>query len=56
MDGTSARTQQWAPFWKEEQPNGKPTLIKLVMAQAGGEESEQVFWIVPAQAVTQTMH
>ena len=46
-----AATQQWVPFWSE---GGKPKLMKLVMAQAGGEASERVFWIVPTVAVTQT--
>lgn len=45
-------TQQWASFWSE---GGKPKLMKLVMAQAGGEPSEQVFWIVPSVAVTPTV-
>ncbi|WP_395732587.1 type II secretion system protein [Prosthecobacter sp.] len=47
-------TQQWAPFWTEKSPGVKPKLMKLVMAQAGGEAAEQVFWIVPVEAVTQT--
>ena len=48
-------TQQWAPFWSEENPTAHPTLIKLVLAQAGEAASEPVFWIVPVQAATQTM-
>ncbi len=48
-----AATQQWAPVWSEA---GKPTLIKLVMEQAGGDVAERVFWIAPAEAVTQKMH
>ena len=49
-----AATQQWVPFWSE---GGKPKLMKLMMAQAGGEASERVFWIVQAAAVevTQTV-
>ncbi|MCX6848382.1 MAG: prepilin-type N-terminal cleavage/methylation domain-containing protein [Verrucomicrobia bacterium] len=46
-----AATQQWVPFWSE---GAKPKLIKLAMAQAGGEATEQVFWIVPTEAVSQT--
>ena len=37
-------TQQWAPFWSDGGTH--PKLMKLMMAQAGGEASERVFWIV----------
>ncbi len=47
-----AATQQWVPFWSE---GGKPKLMKLMMAQAVGDASERVFWIVPAEAVTQAL-
>lgn len=52
-------TQQWAPFWSEEKTSGiimshaHPKLIKIVMAQAGGAAVEQVFWIVPVEALSQ---
>lgn len=42
-------TQQWAPFWTEKSPGSKPKLMKLVMSLAGGENAEQVFWIVSVE-------
>ncbi|WP_397384970.1 type II secretion system protein [Prosthecobacter sp.] len=45
-------TQQWASFWSDGGTH--PKLMKLMMAQAGGEASERVFWIVPAAAVEVT--
>ena len=53
-------TRQWASFWTEENPSGvqmvqlHPTLLKLLMTQAGGQIQEQVFWVTPMAAVTQT--
>lgn len=46
-------TQQWVPFWSDGKTH--PKLMKLVMAQAGGDGTEQVFGIAPVEAVTQTM-
>ncbi|MBN8422581.1 MAG: prepilin-type N-terminal cleavage/methylation domain-containing protein [Verrucomicrobia bacterium] len=45
-------TQQWAPFWSDGRTH--PKLMKLMMAQAGGDATERVFWIVPVEPVTQT--
>ena len=54
-------TRKWASFWTEENPSGAPMvqshppLLKLMMMHAGGQAQEQVFWVVPMTAVTQTM-
>ncbi len=47
-------TQQWVPFWAEDNPGGShPKLMKLRLIHAGGDPTEQVFWVVPTQAITQ---
>lgn len=46
-------TKQWVPFWTDGATH--PKLMKLVMTQAGGAATEQVFWIAPMEAVTQTI-